>query len=219
VGPKCTCGALLPPDARFCHKCGKPQYDDPLLAGDDSEQPESVPDSLPATYPAAQPAASEPPSINFHNRIAVRIGFLTAMATSMTLMIPFPVLMRPLLFLLAPLAGGFVSVYWYRRRTGLPSSLRSGAQMGWITGVFCFMIATVLFTAVILILSQMDLAAALAEQSAEQRQQLETALEVVRKARQNPPDFLIPALVLLFGFFGFIPTVGGALGGKMFEKH
>ena len=23
----CTCGAQLPPDARFCHKCGKPQYD------------------------------------------------------------------------------------------------------------------------------------------------------------------------------------------------
>ena len=25
----CTCGAQLPPDARFCHKCGKPQYDYP----------------------------------------------------------------------------------------------------------------------------------------------------------------------------------------------
>ena len=34
----CTCGAQLPPDARFCHKCGKPQYDYPGV-----EEPEPAP--------------------------------------------------------------------------------------------------------------------------------------------------------------------------------
>jgi predicted amidophosphoribosyltransferase len=24
----CTCGAELPPDARFCHRCGKPQREE-----------------------------------------------------------------------------------------------------------------------------------------------------------------------------------------------
>ena len=27
----CTCGAELPPDARFCHRCGKPQREETAL--------------------------------------------------------------------------------------------------------------------------------------------------------------------------------------------
>ena len=28
---QCNCGATLPQDARFCHKCGKPQYESDIV--------------------------------------------------------------------------------------------------------------------------------------------------------------------------------------------
>ena len=67
----CTCGAQLPPDALFCHKCGKPQRD--IV----------TPEIEPNTYPAAVEASVAPPPpaprlqplpLNFHNPIAVRIA-------------------------------------------------------------------------------------------------------------------------------------------------
>ncbi len=70
----CTCGAKLPPDARFCHKCAKPQYDYP---GTDDAQIVSEPPPLPVPPPL--PTALAAPEINFRNRIAVKIGFLAAL--------------------------------------------------------------------------------------------------------------------------------------------
>ena len=33
----CTCGAELPPDSRFCHKCGKPQREEIAV-----EEPQAI---------------------------------------------------------------------------------------------------------------------------------------------------------------------------------
>src|SRR5579884_504964 len=63
----CTCGAKLPEDARFCHKCGKPQRDEPLLAELAAPPP-------PPPQPAAPPP---PPPISFRNRAAVRSALLS----------------------------------------------------------------------------------------------------------------------------------------------
>ena len=51
-------------------------------------------------------------------------------------MIPIPLvwLRLPIAFV----AAGFLAVYLYSRRTGQMLSLRSGARMGWITGIFSF---------------------------------------------------------------------------------
>jgi hypothetical protein len=46
--------------------------------------------------------------------------------------IPWPFVRLPLAFL----AAGFLAVYLYSRRTGQTLSIRSGARMGWITGIF-----------------------------------------------------------------------------------
>ncbi|HYL84477.1 MAG TPA: zinc ribbon domain-containing protein, partial [Candidatus Angelobacter sp.] len=77
----CTCGAQLPPDARFCHKCGKPQYDYPGLA-EETAPPEPPPVALPAPAPITD--------IGFHNRIAVRIGFLAAVTAILLGLFPLP---------------------------------------------------------------------------------------------------------------------------------
>src|SRR5258708_28410835 len=65
---RCTCGAILPEDARFCHKCGKPQREEPLIPQEAAEpQPPPPPPPLPTL---------EPPRIGFHNAPAVRIALI-----------------------------------------------------------------------------------------------------------------------------------------------
>src|SRR5579871_1218209 len=126
----CTCGAQLPPDARFCHKCGKPQYDYPGFA---VEEPAPVP---------PPPAAQTKPlaEISFHNRLAVRVGFLVALFA----FLPFIFLQAvPLLPAVVAFFAGFLAVFSYSRITGQSLSVRSGARMGWITGVFSFSIIAV----------------------------------------------------------------------------
>ena len=51
------------------------------------------------------------------------------------------------------MAGGFVSVYLYHRRTGDYLSVRGGLQIGWMTGVFCFVVTMVMLTVLLAILS------------------------------------------------------------------
>src|SRR5579872_719709 len=59
----CTCGAKLPPDARFCHKCGKPQRDEPVVMEEVLSPPPLPFTELPAPITAR---------ISFHNGLAVR---------------------------------------------------------------------------------------------------------------------------------------------------
>jgi hypothetical protein len=57
-------------------------------------------------------------------------------------LLPAPFLGRVILLL----GAGFFSVYLYQRRSGQDLSIGNGARMGWISGLFCFVIVTVLFT-------------------------------------------------------------------------
>src|ERR1019366_3176643 len=61
----CTCGAQLPPDALFCHKCGKPQRE---LIAPEFQIPENAESALP---PAPVPLAPDALPMNFRNRVAV----------------------------------------------------------------------------------------------------------------------------------------------------
>src|SRR5437016_1784693 len=127
----CTCGAELPPDSRFCHKCGKPQREEMVV-----EQPPPPPSAIPAAMPTQ--IWHEAPS--FHHPVAVRVGlFVACIATFLCLAVPFG-------FVVWLPAAGFISVYLFSRRTGQSLSIRNGARMGWISGILSFLIITVLFT-------------------------------------------------------------------------
>ena len=90
VAESCTCGAQLPPDALFCHKCGKLQRDEPL----------PIPEELvPAPVAVVAPEPASPPEIGFHNSQAVRVAFLVGSLAFFLFSLPFPILLR-LLFLL-----------------------------------------------------------------------------------------------------------------------
>src|ERR1039458_3366734 len=89
----CTCGAQLPPDALFCHKCGKPQRD---LVTPDAPPP---------------PADTAGPRLTFHDQVAVRIAVYVGVSATVLCLI-FP--------LVNWLAAGFVAVsLFWRENTRL----------------------------------------------------------------------------------------------------
>lgn len=208
----CTCGAQLPPDARFCHKCGKPQYDYPGV-----EEPEAPPPLVEVASVPQAPFVQLSGEISFHNRLAVRIGFIAAMGAVMISVfpIPWPLVRLPVAFL----AAGFLAVYLYSRRTGQTLSIRSGARMGWITGIFSFTLVSILFTvAIVALSSQGDIA----KQVLSQLPANDARADMIQQAFSSPALILgvvVLYLVLFFIIFTALPIIGGALGAKVLTKE
>jgi hypothetical protein len=207
----CTCGVQLPPDARFCHKCGKPQYDYPGLV-------EETP--APPPLPVMQAAAPQLPEISFHNRLAVRIGFFVALI----LFIPFMFLqLIPFLPLLIAFLAGFFAVYRYCKSTGHSLSIRSGARMGWITGIFSFGIVAVFITFIMAVAStQAPTADRLREYQGPFFHLRSDQIEAVAKLFQDPASLAQAIAVTLLMFFVILtalPMLGGALGAKVLAKE
>jgi len=200
----CTCGAELPADARFCHRCGKPQREEPAL-----ETAIVIP----------PPAAQAPPAarLNFHNGSAVRIGLL--MATVASLLSALPVWAAGLVGLVIWwLTAGFLSVYFYRRRTGQLLTVDSGLRMGWITGLLGSTISSVLFTISVVPLIRGGTMASLYEQQLHRMSASDANVEEALKILQSPSGltlFVIMALLFLFLIITFLSTAGGALGAKL----
>jgi hypothetical protein len=206
----CTCGVQLPPDARFCHKCGKPQYDYPGLV-------EETP--APPPLPVMQAAAPQT-EISFHNRLAVRIGFFVALI----LFIPFMFLqLIPFLPLLIAFLAGFFAVYRYCKSTGHSLSIRSGARMGWITGIFSFGIVAVFITFIMAVASaQAPTADRLREYQGPFFHLRSDQIEAVAKLFQDPASLAQAIAVTLLMFFVILtalPMLGGALGAKVLAKE
>jgi hypothetical protein len=200
----CTCGAKLPEDARFCHKCGKPQRDEPVLVEDLPEIPVLPP--LLATPPV------EAPPISFRNATAVRVAVLAGVPVFLLSAVAGP------LTLAVPVAGGFFAVYLYRRRTGERVTVLAGARLGWIAGIIVFAILTMLLTMLVLMLSQPDLVQSMREQMA--RMSSISPEEVTKRIDLlRTPSSL--ALVLLDAFLTYtlLTALGGAVGAKFLDRH
>lgn len=202
----CTCGAQLPPDARFCHKCGKPQYDYPALE-EETAQP-APPPIVGASLPA-------PLEIGFHNGLAVRIGLIAAFSAVAMFLFPLP---NPFLRLLAFLVAGILAVFLYTRRTGQMLTIRGGARMGWITGIFSFLLVGALATvSMVAIANQEGLAKFLSKQLPPNDARTDTMVQML----QDPASLaavVLFMLIVLFIIVTALPMIGGALGAKLFEK-
>jgi zinc-ribbon domain len=206
----CTCGAQLPPDARFCHKCGRPLYDYMPAV----EEPEPIPQApaLSTLQPVRLPA-----DIGFHNGLAVRIGFIAAIGAVMVSLfpIPLPFVRLPLAFVLA----GFLAVFLYSRRTGQTLSIRSGARMGWITGIFSFTLVTILFTVIMVAVSSQG---GLVQQLRSQFPANDARADMIQQVFNSPAmiaGLVVLYLMLFFVVFTALPIIGGALGAKVLEKN
>ncbi|HVX67015.1 MAG TPA: zinc ribbon domain-containing protein [Bryobacteraceae bacterium] len=201
----CTCGAELPPDARFCHKCGKPQREEVL--------PEEIPVQEPPAPPPPAPPVRLP--ISFRNPLALRVGFFTALLS---------LFLNLLLILACPFwltAAGFLGVYLYHRRTGEVFTVRSGARMGWITGVLSFVLSSVpLVFVYVEQVTAPDYVAHMREQMG--RFPFPPGFEEQMIASVQTPAGIITQvvilLVMLFVLFTLFPLLGGALGAKVLGK-
>jgi hypothetical protein len=200
----CSCGAQLPEDALFCHKCGKPQRD--IVAAE--EQPVPV-----FSTPAPQVAAPrpEPLPLNFHNPIAVRIAMLVALCAA--------VLGFTFLPILSWLAAGFFATVFYKRRTGSLLNVGGGVRLGWITGIIMFGIWTVVLTALALPAAiSGKLLTMFQEQMRNSPWQDPAMLQQMTHMLQTGEGMATAVVVFFFMLFIFIiclSMAGGALGAML----
>ena len=206
----CTCGVLLVEDARFCHKCGRPTREEFVEQEEAAIPPPIAQQQLDPLLPAAQP------EISFQNKIAVRIGIL--LAGPMYILINFlAVLPAGIFFVFVGLfSTGFLSVAMYRRRAGVGVSVISGARMGWIVGVFVFLIALVLVTFMFAVVANGDFTQQVQEQLKRQGQ---TAADIERVVEfMSNPAAVLMLVVTFFVMITTVPSLGGALGAKLLES-
>ena len=199
----CTCGAQLPPDARFCHKCGKPQREEDVPV---EEQPIVIAPPPPPVQPA------EPPPISFRNAIAVRVALATGIPMFLLSAVAGP------LALAVPVAGGFFAVFLYRRRTGQKVTVLAGARLGWISGIIVFAIVTVVLTLVMVMLSQPDFVQSMRDQMAKMssvsQDELTKRIDLLRT-----PSGLALGLLDTFLSYTLLTALGGAVGAKILSRH
>jgi hypothetical protein len=219
----CTCGAKLPPDALFCHKCGKPQRE---VVGEETPEtpaPEALAEQAVAEPVAVAPDAAPavPPEIGFHNRPAVRSSFLAAALSSLLISRPTPIVLTAPWMLVWLLFAGFLAVRFYGRRTGMPLTVRGGFRMGWITGIFCFVIAMVFFTITIISISSQEGLAAFYRKQFTGRVPAGVDMNQMLAMLESPAGLgviLIFALLMLFLIYTVLPTVGGGLAARMLAR-
>jgi hypothetical protein len=194
----CTCGAELPPDSLFCHKCGKPQRELPVV---EDQQAPPQPVFLPPE-PMREPPPVETPG--FKNPIAVRISMLVAIAATFLGWLPF----------INWVAGGFFAVFFYRRKTGGLFSVNAGLHLGWITGVMMFGMWTVMF-------ATMRYSGQLQQVFQEQFKALPTndpAVQQFATFLQSGPGLLVMA-GMFFVLITCLSMAGGALGAKVMGRR
>jgi hypothetical protein len=142
----CTCGARLVPDALFCHRCGRPLR--PLIAEEEPDEqeaapppPEAEPDHVVITNAVIEPEAN----VDFRNRVAVKSCLLAACFSLICGVLLSPV-GSGVLFPFVLFGGGWIASYLYCRNSAQLINVRSGAALGWISGLFTFLILLVLIT-------------------------------------------------------------------------
>jgi hypothetical protein len=206
VPERCTCGAQLPEDALFCHKCGKPQRE---IVG--VEQPEIAPAPPPIPAPVAPPL-----TISFHNGPAVRIALGMGFLAFLCLLVVGQLALPQALIFVWLAAAGFLAVFLYRRRTGERLSVMNGARLGWISGIFGFVIVTIILTLFVIALSEPSVVIALREQI-KTRGIPEANLDQMIEALHSPSG-ITSALGLFFLLFTVLPAFGGAIGAKLLDR-
>jgi hypothetical protein len=159
----------------------------------------------------------EPPPIGFNNRAAVRIALMAGTLAFLLSMASGQLALPQAFALVWLVAAGFLSVFLYRRRTGQRLSVRSGAHLGWISGIFGFLIVTMLLTVTAVMMSEPAAVSSLREQlkthgisqaNADQMIQLFSSWEGIAGA-----------LLASFLIFTVLPALGGAVGAKLLDRE
>ena len=192
---KCTCGAVLAENARFCHRCGRPVHE---------MTPAELEELFPTPPPPAPSIVVPPPPmpIGWSNPVALRVAIMMSLAITMMDLMPY----LNLLFFLWWMLAGWGSVWLYRRLTGFEVSVSAGARLGFLTGLFTFIGMALLFA---LMMASSEVRDALNQQMMKDPHTAEVL--------KNPTvlaSVMIIALVMFFAMVAGLCTAGGALGAK-----
>ena len=182
------------------------------------------PEELPVQTIRSEPAKAPPPiaPVGFGNPQAVRIGLVVALLSFIALVlsgnviVPTGVTGMSFALPIFWLAGaGFLSVYLYHRRTGQSLTLGGGAHMGWMTGLFSFVIVLIVLTTIVLAVSDPAMASKLlADMKA---RGADVSADAMFEAFRNPGS-IVQIVLLSFVLFTLFPTLGGALGAKLLGR-
>ena len=161
--------------------------------------------------------------ISFHNKAAVAVAMLAALLFWLLMFLPLPtVIQAPLLFI-DLLAGGFFTVWFYSKRTGQTLTIRKGAHLGWLTGVFCFVIGAVVAAINMLALALTpdtnfwELYKKVLLDSGQQPSDVDRLMQAI----QDPSSVLVIvvfSMAFFFAIFVLLPVLGGMLGAKVLEE-
>lgn len=214
---RCTCGAFPPADARFCHKCGRP------LRESSTDAPDAAPELMavvPPPVPVAAPAAAAV-EIGFSDSLALRVCLLAAsiamFAYPLVTLLPGPLGGFGAIALLG--ASGVLAVLLYQRRSGGPVSVLGGARLGWITGVFCFVILLVLSTIAVLLIDEQTFRLAMAQNPDKFTDDLRQNVNRMMKNPEQAIAWVTFSALVMFVTMSMMASVGGALGAKYFGQR
>jgi zinc ribbon protein len=211
---QCTCGATLPDDARFCHRCGKPQYEEDIAR---IQQQEVSAAPAPPQVPTGPPDAR----ISFHNRRAVGVSIAVGLLAIFGFFLLSAVAPASVEVLVLPLFGfaGFTAAMLYSTRSGERMTAQSGARIGFMTALWAFLVIMILATFVVIALSDDEMRRQfIALASSRGSSGAEQAINMF----QNPRQFtrqVMGGLLVMFCLLTFPSMLGGMLGVRFRGKH
>ena len=207
----------------FCHRCGRPVR--PLSNEEEAAAAEPTPPPPPPVTEADRlraAAAQLPPEIGFQNGAAVRVAVTIAALGTLMGLLPVPAIFSLFWKLATLVAAGFLAVFVYHRRTGDLPTVRGGARIGWMTGLFSFMIALVMLVFGAVAMSAQGGLVELFRKQLTSANGPSSDLDEVMRILESPTGMamLVTTLVMiLFLLFTALPMIGGAIGAKVLEKE
>jgi heme/copper-type cytochrome/quinol oxidase subunit 2 len=176
------------------------------------DEPEPV--SSPPPIPVVAATATAAQVINFHNGTAVRIALGMAAVSFCSVLITFPVAADFAILWLV--VAGFLAVFLYRQRTGQRLSTSGGARLGWICGIFVFLILAVMIAITAAWLSDPGAVAKMREQLNALKQPA-ASIDQAIDAFKHPGQVLV-GLLQMFLLLTILPAFGGAVGAKLLNR-
>jgi hypothetical protein len=173
----------------------------------------------PAPAPPVAPVQPKPHAAGSRSHIGFRNGRAVAVSIVVAALalfgMGFASLLSPLLAPVVLCAAGFISVVIYRSQSAEPLTAVAGARLGWMTGLWLFLVVLAILAVVAVYIS-----------SSAGRDALRTAPMAmsnpeVAKMLSNPSEFLaaVPlTIVQVFLMITLLPGLGGMLG-AMFAKR
>ena len=128
-----------------------------------------------------------------------------------------PVVQSGAVVLVVSFGAGMLAPQWYTRRTGQRLSVRSGARIGWITGIFCFGLILVFVTLWILAVTNVNSIPGL-EDNPTMKKAVQDFLKILKDPAQAVQAIII-GVVSTFLFVTTLPMLGGALGARLSHKQ